>query len=81
MKGSLGDGAGSVAIRPPSFERPPCQMALCQQQPVARGARQPCPTCASRRVWFDGQFWQCWEREPGPERSVIWLELNGPAKR
>jgi len=36
----------------------------------------PCQVCGSRRYWFDGEAWQCWNCEPPPSREMIRIDLK-----
>jgi len=36
----------------------------------------PCRVCGSRRYWFDGQVWQCWNCVPPPSADMIRVDLK-----
>ena len=36
----------------------------------------PCPVCGSRRFWFDGEAWQCWNCVPPPSDDMVRVDLN-----
>jgi len=36
----------------------------------------PCRVCGSRRHWFDGEAWQCWNCVPPPSRDMIRVDLK-----
>jgi len=36
----------------------------------------PCHVCGSRRYWFDGKVWQCWNCAPPPSQGMIQADLD-----
>jgi hypothetical protein len=36
----------------------------------------PCRVCGSRRYWFDGEVWQCWNCVPPLSADMIRVDLN-----
>jgi len=36
----------------------------------------PCQACGSRRYWFDGDVWRCWNCTPPPSEGLIRVELK-----
>lgn len=36
----------------------------------------PCRVCGSRRYWFDGEAWQCWNCVAPPSPDMIRVDLN-----
>jgi hypothetical protein len=36
----------------------------------------PCRLCGSRRYWFDGEVWQCWNCVPPPSADMVRIDLN-----
>ena len=36
----------------------------------------PCRVCGSRRYWFDGQVWQCWNCVPPRSENEIRVDLK-----
>ena len=36
----------------------------------------PCAVCSSRRYWFDGKVWQCWNCSPPPTANMIRVDLK-----
>jgi hypothetical protein len=37
---------------------------------------RPCADCGSRRCWFDGEAWQCWNCNPPPSGDQIRVDLD-----
>jgi len=36
----------------------------------------PCAVCGSRRYWFDGEVWRCWNCSPPPSPEQIRVDLK-----
>ena len=36
----------------------------------------PCRVCGSRRYWFDGEAWQCWNWAPPPSADMVRVDLD-----
>jgi len=36
----------------------------------------PFRCCGSRRYWFDGEAWQCWNCVPPPSADMIRIDLK-----
>jgi hypothetical protein len=41
----------------------------------------PCHLCGSRRDWFDGEVWQCWNCVPPPSADIVRIDLNERVNR
>jgi hypothetical protein len=37
---------------------------------------RPCTACGSRRYWFDGEVWQCWNCVRPPSENQIRVDLK-----
>jgi hypothetical protein len=35
-----------------------------------------CAVSGSRRYWFDGEVWQCWNCAPSPAEGMIQVEIE-----